>query len=223
MRKLIYALAVSALPALGASSARAQTVFADVDRATAAQLERIVSDAGARGLPTERIVAKARHGVMMKVPAPRIVAAAEAVATRLEQARDVLAPSPSDVDIMAGEDALSVGVSAAALRLIRSASPTRSVAVPIGVLAQLVANHVSQERATNIVLDLVRHGISNRQLVDLGNDVNADVALGGNPDNSLDIRLRGLAPLLGPSVGVEATAPVTATSGSASPPGRKKP
>lgn len=200
--------------------AQAQDAFSKVDRATASQLRRIVDQAEARGLPTEPIVAKANLGATMRAPAARIVAAAEAVESRLEQARDALAPSPSPVDIVAGEDALSVGVSAASLKRVRAASPRQSVAVPLGVLAQLVVNRVDLERATDIVINLIARGATNTQFVALGNDVRNDIALGGNPDAALDIRLRGLAPLLGaPQLGGDkATVPAATTT-----PGPKKP
>jgi hypothetical protein len=214
--------ALAAVCALAAARARAQEPAPSPDREIALQLQHIVADAQSRGLPTEPIVAKAARGAMMKVPAARVIAAAQAVAARLEQARAVLAPSPIDADIMAGEDALSFGVSPNALKQIRAVSPRESVAVPVGVLTQLVVNRVSQQRATNIVIDLMRRGASSKQLVALGNDVNGDIALGGRPDNALDIRVRGLMPHLGPPGAGSSTSSST-IGDAAAPSGPKKP
>lgn len=208
----------AALLAAGHHRVMAQAPFGVVDAETAAQLQRIVGDAKARGLPTEPIVAKVQQALMVKAAPARMVAAAEAVARRLEQARDALAPALTEGDIVAGADALSFGVTPASVRRVRLSSPHDPVAVPLGVLAQLVANHVSQERATSMVIGLLTHGASNMQLASLGNDVNGDIARGGDPDDALDIRVRGLVPLLGAPGG--ATLP---TTGATSPTGPKKP
>src|SRR5207248_6940650 len=96
------------------------------DRETATQLARILESAKRRGLPIDPIVAKARQGAMLHAAPPRIVAAAEAVSRRLDAARDALAPRPTDADIAAGQDALSIaGVTVEMLRTIRAARPNQ--------------------------------------------------------------------------------------------------
>jgi hypothetical protein len=176
--------------------------LANIDRETATLLVRIVDSARARGLPTDPIVAKISQGVLRHAAPERIVLAAQSVATRLEDARAALAPKPTANDIAAGGDALSVaGVTKAALQAVRSTSPNQPVAVPIAVLAQLVASGVPAKRATEIVMELIRRGASNRQFVDLGNNVNADVGRGARAMASLDVRLQGLTAVLAPSTG----------------------
>jgi len=81
----------------------------------------------------------------------------------------------------------------------RVVSPTRPVAVPIGVLAQLVASGVPAPKATAIVTELMKRGATNVQLVALGTDVNADVVAGTRADAALGVRLNGLTPLLAPA------------------------
>jgi len=89
-------------------------------------------------------------------------------------------------------------VTKTALEAVRSTSPTKPVAVPLGLLAQLVASGVPATRATQIVTELVKRGASNAQLVALGNDVNSDVGRGARANASLDVRLRGLTAVLAP-------------------------
>jgi hypothetical protein len=190
--------------------------FLSGDHETAARVMRIVESARNQGLPIDPIIAKAQQGVLFRSPPDRIVAAALAVARRLETARTALAPSPTPGDIAAGENALSIqGVSTDALRAVRAVSPTRPVAVPIGVLAQLVASGVSSPQATTIVTDLMRRGATNVQLVALGSDVNSDVAAGARADAALGVRLNGLTPFLSPGVGTNAATEIfqTATPG----------
>ena len=183
------------------------------DRETAAQVTRIVESARNQGLPTEPILAKAQEGVLFHSPSARIVAAAQSVAKRLEVARNALAPSPTPADIAAGENALSIqGVSIEQLRVVRAISPNRPVAVPIGVLAQLVASGVPVSQATSIVTDLMRRGVTNVQLVALGADVNSDVAAGTRADAALGVRVAGLTPFLAPNAGSQTateTAPLS--------------
>ncbi len=178
--------------------------FFGADRETAAQVAQIVDRARNLGLPADPILAEAQKGVLFRAASARIVAAAQSVAKRLELARAALAPSPTPADIAAGESALSIhGVSSEQLRAVRAVSPNRPVAVPIGVLAQLVASGVPASQATSIVTDLMRRGATNVQLVALGADVNADVAAGTRADAALGVRLNGLTPFLAPVAGAE--------------------
>lgn len=190
------------------------------DRDTAARLRQIVDGVRARGLPAEQIVAKVRYASLIAhAPAPKIVAVAEAVAQRLEVASAALAPRASVGEIDAGADAISLGVTVSALRALRAASPAKPITVPIGVLTQLVANRVPIAKATAIVTDLIRRGASDQQLLALGNDVNSDVALGRKADAALDIRARGLGPVLAPA-GAAANTELAPTTGAGKP---KKP
>jgi len=173
--------------------------LANIDREIASRLTGIVDSARARGLPTAPIIAKISQGVLLHAAPDRIVTAAQSVASRLDDARTALAPKPTAADIVAGGDALSVtGVTKTALEAVRSTSPNKPVAVPLGLLAQLVASGVPATRATQIVTELVKRGASNAQLVALGNDVNSDVGHGARANASLDVRLRGLTAVLAP-------------------------
>ena len=167
------------------------------DERTRTALEQLVERTETRGLPPQPIVVKARFAALMHAPGPKIVSVARAVADRLEVARTALAPRPTAGDIKAGEDALSAGVTPDALRLVRAVRPDRPVAVPLGLLAQLVATGVPVARASRIVTDLMRKGADNQQLVALGNDVNSDVALGERADAALDLRTQALNAVLG--------------------------
>jgi hypothetical protein len=178
-----------------------QSLDADTYRAVAQTIDR----ARARSLPVDPLVDRALEGAMKRAPGPRIRAAVSALAQRLEVARKELAPAPTEGDIAAGAGALGVGVPPEALRAIRSIQPDRPVAVPLGVLTELVARRVPVDRATSLVVELIRRGATSPQLVALGEDVQRDIAAGIEPSAALDLRMRGVASALPGGAG-----PVTA-------------
>jgi hypothetical protein len=167
-----------------------------LDPETYRAVTKTIDGARARSLPTDPLVDRALEGAMKRAPGARIRAAVSALAERLEVARNELAPAPTDGDIAAGAGALGVGVPREALRAIRSIQPDRPVAVPLGVLTELVARRVPVDRAKTIVVDLLRRGASPPQLVALGEDVQRDIAAGIEPSAALDLRTRGVASAL---------------------------
>ncbi len=146
--------------ALASRHARAQDslTFKGADRETRAALAKIVSEASARGLPSDHIVSKVRFALVVHAPPARILETAQAVADRLDAARDAIASDTLSADIAAGEDALSFKIPKDILTRIHAAAPNRPIAVPIGLLTQLVANAVPAEHAGNIVVELMRRG-----------------------------------------------------------------
>jgi len=199
------------------ASAQDRPAFSGADRETSAALTRIVQAAIARGLPADHIVSKVQFALVVHAPPARILETARAVADRLEASRSAIADDTLSADIAAGEEALSFKISKGILTRIHRAAPNRPIAVPIGLLTQLVANDVPADHAGDIVIKMVRGGATPKQFADLGNDVNSDVQRGARGAESADIRLRGLTPLLSPG-GSVTTGDFGATSPAASAP-----
>jgi hypothetical protein len=198
LRPLIV-LAVVALPVtLGAQDARSARLDGKLDGETQAVVLRTLDSARTRGLPVEPLVDKALEGATKRAAGPRIQAAVEMLMRRLETARDALAPNPGPRDIAAGADALAYGAPREALVAMRAIRPNESIAVPLGVLTQLVASGVPVARATRVVADLLRRGARDEQLIALNNDVRNFVAAGVSPQAALDVRMRGLNAVLPP-------------------------
>ena len=192
-----------------------------LDSATQVIVMRSMDSARTRGLPVEPLVDKALEGATKRAAGPRIQAAVSALLRRLELARDALAPNPGPRDIAAGADALAYGATREALTAMRAIRPNESVAVPLGVLTQLVASGVSVSRATRAVAELLRRGARDEQLIALNEDVRSYVAAGASPEAALDVRARGLTAVLPPAGGAVAgdvSAPGTTSLG-----GAKKP
>jgi hypothetical protein len=204
MTRFSFVVAVSLAGALPAAPAQApardasaltrleQTLDADTYRAVI----QVLDGARARALPTDPLVDRALEGAMKRAPGARIRAAVFSLAQRLEVARNALAPSPTEADIAAGAGALGVGVPRETLRTIRSIQPDRPVAVPLGVLTELVARSVPVDRAATLVVQLLRQGATPAQLIALGEDVQRDIAAGIEPGAAFDLRTRGVASTL---------------------------
>lgn len=226
-----YSLMLVAGMLFAAQAAAAQTVGRDVspmlpgDRDATAALAKIVDATRSKGLPVDPILAKVRYALVVHAPPARIVATARDMAARLEVAREALAPHPSANDIAAGEAALNY-VPRTVLTRVRTASPKdSSVAVPLGVLTQLVSNGISAKYAVEIVTSLMKRGATGQLLASLSNDVNSDVQRGIRPNDALDVRMRGLTAALAPAgaTAAVADAPGIALTAGNHPPGKPRP
>jgi hypothetical protein len=189
---LVSGTAATALPA------QAARLDASADLGLRRAVEHELVAARAIGLPEGLLIAKANEGIAKRAAPKRITDAVAALGKRLQVARDQLAPNPSEDEIAAGADALYVGVPAPLLRKMRAAWPNRSLALPLGVLTELVAKGLPASRAAQVVTDLMARGASNVQLYALAQSVQGDVAAGWAPEAALDLRARGVMSLLPP-------------------------
>ena len=205
-----------------AQDPRAPRLDGKLDIETRAAVMRTLDSAATRGLPIEPLVDKALEGATKHAAGTRIEAAVSTLLQRLEAARDALAPNPGPRDIAAGADALAYGATREALATMRAIRPNESVAVPLGVLTQLVASGVPIARATRVVADLMRRGARDEQLIALNNDVRSFIAAGASPQAALDVRTRGLNAVLPPGAGT-AGADASSPSPGALSTGGKKP
>ena len=185
---------VSVVPALRAQGA---TVPGIADARARQAVEREIAQAAARGLPVRPLIAKAQEGVTKQAAGERIRVAVASQARRLEQARELLGPSPSEAELVAGADALAVGVPAPMLKQVRAAYPAgQSVAMPLDVLTELVARGVPAKHALEQITQLMQRGATPAQIASLGASVQSDVAAGLTPDAALEVRARGVMSLL---------------------------
>lgn len=171
--------------------AYAASVVAELDSATQAAVTREVSRARDRGIPVEPLLAKVREGRLKRAPGASIRTAISRLAVRLDSARAALGAESTNDELIAGADAIAAGAGGGSLRAIRAAT-TRSIAAPLGTLAQLVASGVAQQKAVDAIVALIRKNATPSQVLALGNLVEGDVASGLKPDESAAIRLRGI-------------------------------
>lgn len=209
-RVLPQALVALVLASVSAVAAFAQrpAVLPIADAKAREAVEREIAQAEAKGLPVQPLIAKAMEGVTKHASGERIREAVASKAKRLEQARALLAPSPSVAEMVAGADALALGVPPSMLRQLRAAWPrSQSVAMPLDVLTELVARGVPAKRALDQLTTLMVAGASPAQIAGLGASVQSDVASGLAPDAALEVRARGVMSLLPSPAAQAALAP----------------
>jgi hypothetical protein len=200
VKSALRLIALITLIAFSSSAARAQDVRLKLihDDATRAVVAERLGSASARGVPTEPLMSKALEGVAKRATPKDIKNAMNALEKRLRLASELLSPTVSVDEMAAGADALAAGVSEKSLKALRTAAPTRSVAMELGVLTELVARGVPPKQASKMLLDLMARGANGAQLTALGSAVQGDVAAGLKPDVALDLRGRGVLSLLPP-------------------------
>ena len=196
--------------------------FVGGDAATTREVSQIIEAAATQGLPAGLILSKARFALAVRTPGPKIVETARAMVARLVVARRAIAPHDLESDLAGAEAALSYNVPPDILQRISLASPKQPIAVPLGVLTQLVADRVPAKRAGEIVTELLKNGATTTQLAKLGNDVEADVkVLGYRPIDAANTRLNMLIPRLAPSPATGAATDAAFAGSSTGPPPRK--
>ena len=194
---LASAVALAAAVSIGPSSAAAQQPGRPVlDPAVDSAIAPIVRQTEAARLPTELLYAKAREGQVRRVPVERIEVTVRNLAQRIAVAHDALAPNPTTEEVRAATVALAHNVPATTLREMRRAGGDGSLAVPLGVLTSLIVRGVPVEKAAVEVVHLLQKGAVPRNFIALEERVREDVLAGKRPDESLDLRLKGILPNL---------------------------
>lgn len=148
--KLLLLLAFVALPATAAAQdAQRERLRQAFPAEAVTQIETILAEAEASGVPSDPLVAKALEGAAKRVPADRVVAALTVYAERLQQATEIVGPERGASAVVAAADALRRGVPAAAVRAV--SGHQGDPAVPLVVLADLVEAGVPVDGAFSVV------------------------------------------------------------------------
>ncbi|HSE66836.1 MAG TPA: hypothetical protein VLB12_07605, partial [Gemmatimonadales bacterium] len=154
--KIVAALAVLAVSPLQAQDSRLQ---ARLPGEVASQVQQLVDSAAQNGLPTEPLIQKALEGQSKGADGVRIIAAVRTLTGQLGDARTALGPGSPEADIVAGAACLKAGATPAMITELRRLRPEQSVAVPLGVLSDLVALGVEVPKAWDEVHSLAAaHG-----------------------------------------------------------------
>jgi hypothetical protein len=136
-------------------------------------------------------VDRALEGAIKRAPGTAIVAAVRRLAAGLGTARHALGADATPAELDAGAAALRAGADPAVLARLREQRGSRSITVPLAVLADLVASGVPADAAARAVLALA--AAPDDQLVEFRRDVERDIALGAPPGAAAAVRLDATA------------------------------
>lgn len=192
---------VVALVFLALGGAPLQAQAARIDSALSAALAPTLDAARTDGLPEKPLLAKAQEGVLKRAARERIVGAVAALADRMRAARAELAPNATEHEIIAGAEALAVGISGQVLRTVRVHRPRGTAAMPLEVMAHLAWRGVRPDHAADAITRAVAGGATTSQLIALDASVRQDVESGVAPPQALSARTRHLTLQLQAPVG----------------------
>ncbi len=156
------ALAAALPTPLAAQDAR---LTSRLEGATALQVQALVDSARQERLPGEPLVQKALEGDAKGADGPRIVAAVRSLYGNLRTARGALGDRATEPELVAGVATLRAGGTPEMLATLRRLRPSQSVAIPLGVLTDLVARGAPLTSAWRSVEGLARSGGSDAQFL----------------------------------------------------------
>jgi hypothetical protein len=156
------------------------------------RVERIADSAKAQRLPTEPLYSKAAEGVLKGADEPRIVQAVSGLARDLRDARSALGSSAADAELVAAASVIHSGMDVPTLRKFfgkREGRPqSESFVMPLVVLSDLLARHVTQDVAMSSLSNLLEHGAKDAELTNLRRDIERDISSGQAPDVAARLR-----------------------------------
>ena len=189
MRYVPLLLVLFGAPA--ALSAQDPRLEGRLDPATRDAVAALVDSARAAGLPTEPIVDKALEGATKHASGERIVAALRNLSSDLRAARTALGAQAPDADVVAGATAIRAGAHPDVLDRLEQARGKSGLAVPLAVLADLVARGVPVDTAASVVLNLARGGANDGDFTSLERGVAQDIGAGASPGVAAAVRSHG--------------------------------
>lgn len=161
-----------------------------------ADVTAAASEAMAQGLPADPLVDKAIEGWAKRVPAPRILAVIRQFRLQLFDARQAVqrgrGGEPLGTVVAAGAEAMGRGLTAEQVETIVRAAPRPESSAPgLRVAAALTAQGLTSDQAVEVVIDAMRRGHTDAQLLDLPSVARAMHARGLGPSQIGQQMLRG--------------------------------
>jgi hypothetical protein len=180
---------------VAASSARAQSTAVETGQWSASlrdRIDRIADSARVQRLPTEPLYSKAAEGVLKGADEARIVQAVSGLARDLRDARLALGASVTDAELVAAASVIHSGMDVPTLRAFftkREGRPQgESFVMPLVVLSDLLARHVTQDVATSSLSNLLERGAKDAELTNLRREIERDISGGQAPDVAARMR-----------------------------------
>jgi len=186
--RAIAALLVFSAPLL----AQDPRLKARLDHPTFVAVSAIVDSARVAKLPTAPLVDKALEGAAKGSDGAKIVVAVKQLSVRMGSAKRILGSSASADEIKSAAGAMDSGLSVRDLARLHAAANKRPITMPLAVVSDLIGQAIPIPTATDLVLQLVKSRVSDRDLTLLQRNVRTDVERGADPTVAATTRVRGL-------------------------------
>ncbi|HEX6063171.1 MAG TPA: hypothetical protein VFZ04_03070 [Longimicrobiales bacterium] len=202
-----------------AAHAQEARLVGRVPDALRTQLDVLLTDTRAEGLPTEPLVDRALEGVAKRARPELILQAVTRLRDELRISRQALGVGSSAAEVAAGASALRAGATRADLARLRALRPQHPLTIPAGVLADLVAAGVPADTGIAAVLALASNA-DDADYIAFRRNVERDIALGASPASSIGARLRAVGGVADEAMGGPTSGRGNTTT---SPPRKRKP
>jgi hypothetical protein len=160
MRGTAALLLLIALPNIvAAQDVRMERIRQAFSPEAVAQIESIVVEAEAAGVPADPLLDKALEGAAKGIPTERVVVALASYSQRLAESRSILGSEYDAASVVAGADALRRGITPETMRSLSRSHP-EELAVPLVVMGDLVEAGVPQGNALTVMQEALakQHG-----------------------------------------------------------------
>ena len=166
-----------------------------VSAAALADIEALVQEAAAEGLPVAPLIQKALEGSVKGVAPDRIVQTVRIFRAELRDAHYLLASvrpnTPvEEADIVAVAFALHRGIRPVEVRELLEVAPEEARDVALQIAADIAARGYSPEQASRLVADAIAQRLTPSQLMALPRFVSLELERGAAPDEAMS-RVRG--------------------------------
>ena len=180
-------LAVALPPKVSAQETDARRLEEVMPPEYAARVREIAREARDAGVPPALIARKAFEGAAKGYPPERVVAALDAYAGRLREARDILGPDRRPASLAAAAEALRRGVPRDAIRSMAGRQQGgRELAVPLIVLSDLTEAGVPTANALEMVNSAMDRGVRSDQMLGLSAAVRRRMQQGADWRTAVD-------------------------------------
>lgn len=179
----IVTVAAMLFPSL--ATAQDSRLVGRLDSATALAVTHLADSVRRAGLPSEPLIAAALEGATRHAEADRILAAVHALAAALDTAQRTLGKRSADEELVSAAGALVAGVRPSALQDFRLARKRGSLAVPLVIVADLVARGIPSDTVVRVVAAALRGGMDDEALSAFRVSVGRDISDGRSPLQAL--------------------------------------
>ena len=176
----VMVAAIALVGVAGRVDAQDPRLARKLDPQTLAAVQVVIDSANAAGLPMEPLVDKALEYVAKGRTPDQVIGQVRKRMDQLLASRRALLPA-TNIEIIAGADAIAAGVPEGTLAQLRHVRSTAPLLIPVSVLADLIGRGVQLDTASAIVIGLVQQNTRDTDMTKFRQTVERDISLGSLP------------------------------------------